>query len=98
MKNPASSIAIIFPVVGLILLAAAGFMYYQSSNMPNIDPLELWLGPAIAGGVGIIFLIIGTTLYFAFREMSEGQQPQNEQNQQNDIMQNTVNQNPHNLP
>jgi|GEM_PF-6746616 len=94
MKNPASSIALIFPLVGLILLGAAGFMYSQSAGTPNIDPLDLWLGPAIAGGVGVIFLTIGTIMYFAFRETSsESQQAQQSQNDPN-----TLNQNPHDLP
>lgn len=67
MKNPASSIALIFPAVGVILFAVAGFLYFQEANTPDIEPLDLWLGPAIAGGTGLIFLIIGVVLYFALR-------------------------------
>jgi hypothetical protein len=67
MKNPASAIALIFPAIGAILIAIGGFMYFQGANTPEIDPLDLWLGPAIAGGTGLIFLAIGGVLYFALR-------------------------------
>jgi hypothetical protein len=67
MKNPASAIALIFPAIGAILIAIGGFMYFQGANTPEIDPLDLWLGPAIAGGTGLIFLAIGGVLYFAGR-------------------------------
>ncbi len=67
MKNPASAIALIFPAIGAILIAIGGFLYFQEANTPDIEPLDLWLGPAIAGGTGLIFLAIGTVLYFALR-------------------------------
>jgi len=87
MKNPASGIALIFPAVGLILIAIAGYMYFQGTKTADIDPLELWLGPAIAGGTGLIFLIIGIIMYFALREASPDKPEEAK-----------LNQNPHGLP
>lgn len=90
MKNPASAIALIFPAIGIILFAVAGLLYFQEAGTPDIEPLDLWLGPAIAGGTGLIFLFIGIVLHFALRS------PDGETEDAKETM--IKNFNPHGLP
>ncbi len=92
MKNPASTIALIFPAVGIILMSVAVFMYFQEAVFQDLDPLERWLGPGIAGGIGILFLIIGVVMYFSLRSLSPDEKKEKDQTGIND------NFNPHNLP
>lgn len=91
MKNPAFNIAPVFLGVGVILIAVGGFLYYQGANAADITPLELWLGPAITGGIGLIFLIIGAVLYSTLKSLDPHETDKEKDEGINNF-------NPHSLP